>query len=162
MGLSRRELLVGLAWVALPLPMARVRAASPDIRRTLGAYVDTLLPADDFTPGASDLGVHEEVLAGHLGQGMPKALLRKGCRWLDHQAGGDFSRLTDGQRHRLVAWMAQANGSRGPRVFYDYVRRRAVTLYYAHPESWAGSPLTHTPQPRGYIDELMALEHGDV
>lgn len=162
MGLSRRELLVGLAWVALPLPLTRVRAASPEVRRTLGAYVDTLLPADDVTPAATALGVHDEILAGRLGQDVPESLLRKGCRWLNHQAGGDFSRLTPEQQHRVVAWMAQASRSRGPRVFYDYVRRRAVTLYYTHPESWADSALTHTPQPRGYIDELMALERGDV
>ena len=163
MRLSRREFLVTASWVALSVPGGWAFAQNEGSRRAiLDAFIDTLLPADERSPAASALGVADEIHDLMTRRRGLRTLLNNGCRWLDAQAGGDFTALSDDQRERVVAWMAQAPVTEGPRVFYDRIRREAMTVYYAKPQAWAGLGGDHAPQPRGYIDELFALDrtHG--
>lgn len=133
----------------------------PDFRPTFTTFIDTLLPADSQSPAASELGVVESLHQAAMESRGRRLLFQNGCRWLDDQAGGDFTALTDEQRHRIVEWMAKASRTQGPRVFYDRVRHDAITAYYAQPSAWDGLRLSHPPQPRGYGDELLALERAD-
>lgn len=161
--LTRRQLLLGVLWAGTLIGPGRLLAASPppEVAPTFRAFIDTLLPADDHSPAASALGIDRLLLDNSRHSRGLRALLEGGCRWLDQQAGGDFTRLDAAQQLRLVDWMATANAGAGPRVFYDRYRHNALLAYYAMPEAWGGMPLPHPPQPRGYREALMSLEARD-
>lgn len=163
MNLTRREFFVGLLWGVLALGSGRLRASenTPSDRATLLTFVDTLLPADAFSPAASAVGVADVVYKWFSATRGRRVLLRNGCAWLNAQAGGDFAALTDDQRERIVVWMMESPRSQGPRVFYERTRQEAVTAYYALPLSWQGMAISHPPQPRGYAEELFALDRAN-
>ena len=163
MNLTRREFFISLFWGVLMLRSPRLHAntGTPDDRATITSFIDTLLPADDFSPAASELGVADSVYQWFSVSRGRRVLRRNGVAWLNAQAGGDFTSLTDAQRERIVEWMMESPRNQGPRVFYERTRREAVTAYYAQPASWQGMAISHPPQPRGYAEELFALDRNN-
>lgn len=117
---------------------------------TLQAFVDVLLPADALSPGASAIGVADEVSA--IAQAMMPfhQLISLGVGWLNNTGGPPFHKLTQEQQIRVVDWMSRADFNQIPRRFYYLVRLSAVEIYYAHPDAQAGFALNTAPQPQGY------------
>jgi hypothetical protein len=130
-------------------------AIKPEERRTIEAFIDTLIP-QDTTPGALQLGVAAKILAKAHEDGQYRRLARKGCEWLDRKAGtrradGFFS-LGGREREELVGQAAKAAVGSVPRIFFERLRADAFFHYYANPASWKGLRYKGPPQPDGYPD----------
>ena len=122
----------------------------------LEAWCDTLLPADEFSPAASELGVASRVVEHALGNPDYLKLIRAGCHWLDRQArtrgGQSFAALDAPDREHVVRLAEQAAVKSLPRVFFERTRDDAFRFYYAQPESWTMLHYPGPPQPAGFMD----------
>lgn len=126
-----------------PVPSSRERV-------TLAHFLDVLLPRDEFSGSATDLGVDLEIWELAAADERFNRLLGFGCQWLDLTGGPPFHRLDPDQKDAVVQWMVESDWNQIPRRFYELVRQLAVTIYYADPRSWNGFPLHRPPQPDGY------------
>lgn len=115
----------------------------------LRAFIDHLIPADDLTPAASTLQVHQRVWDDARTQADGVRLLRTVCQWLDGYGDG-FATLSEAERETLVAWMSTAPWESPQRRFFHWVRERAFAHYYSQPASWRGLPVQRPPQPMGH------------
>ena len=125
-----------------------------DPLKSLPAFLDTLLPADE-SPSASELGVHRHIIAAARSS-RSRHLLRAGCAWLDREArqrgAADFASIDQSARDAIVARAAAAPRRSLPRIFFDAVRANAFKLYYADARSWVGLGYEGPPQPAGFPD----------
>ncbi|MGB5260007.1 MAG: gluconate 2-dehydrogenase subunit 3 family protein [Gammaproteobacteria bacterium] len=168
MSLNRRCFLlwsftVGLLGQSQRLLATVVSPASPDNQfldaeqsRCLQAWIDTLLPADEVSPAASELGVAARVADNARGNPDFLKLIRTGCRWLDQQARTQdkqaFAQLEAPERERVVRLAEQATAKSLPRVFFERTREYAFLFYYAQPQTWAMLDYPGPPQPLGFTD----------
>jgi len=133
---------------------ARLRVVK-DPLASLPAFLDTLLPADGDSPGASALDLHRRVMA-HIRTAGGRRFIAWGCGWLDGEArrrgAPDFASAGPGVRERIVAQMAGFPPARREYVFFDAVRADAFRLYYADPRSWPALGYDGPPQPAGFPD----------
>ncbi len=151
--LTRRELLTLFLAGIFPLNLrAFTPTDSPEYILVLRALLDTLIPADDITPSASALGIHQEIIDGTSSDFAYDQLIQLGCRWLNHQSNGDFTNLQMPQRIQILQWMEQADRHSLPALFFNRLRYEAMALYYSQPASWKGLGLERPPQPLGYMD----------
>ena len=124
--------------------------------RCLQSWIDTLLPADEVSPAASELGVASRVTNKALGNPDYLKLLRAGCHWLDRQArkrsGKAFASLDLTARERVVRLAEQATTESLPRLFFEHTRAQAFLFYYTQPETWGMLDYPGPPQPRGFMD----------
>jgi hypothetical protein len=138
-----------------PRAVAR-KPLEPAKRRTLVAFLDTLIPDDETGPGASLLGVDGEVLRKSTQNNGEYALLVAGLHWLDEQArsseAAPFAELTEEGREGVVALAAGAEPGSLPRRFFERIRSDAFYFYYAHPRAWAAIGYDGPPQPEGFLD----------
>jgi len=124
---------------------------SSDTATTLKAFVDMLLPADEQSASASELGIDAQLLQKMAADKTLKAFWQRGLRWLNKQSGGSFSALAEPDKIELIRWMAeQAKPNLLPGAFFQQIRYEAVTFYYSTEEGWKDSGLQHPPQPIGY------------
>jgi hypothetical protein len=144
-----------LAALVSPGP-ADVDALDSAQSRCLQAWLDTLLPADEFSPAASELGMASRVVGKALGNPDYLKLIRAGCHWLDRQALAQdtqsFARLDVPGRERVVRLAEQAKIKSLPRLFFEHTREDAFTFYYTQPETWAMLDYPGPPQPGGFMD----------
>jgi gluconate 2-dehydrogenase gamma chain len=171
MAISRRTVLAtaALVPVAALLPAAAPIAAaqapktalSTGERRTLEAFVDRLVPADELGPGALEMGAANYIdlsLADFLAA--EKGTIAEGLAAMDAFArashGGAFADLPPDQKDALLQTMengtAQGFGA-DPRIFFNRIRR--LTLegmfgdpYYGGNRNFAGWDLIRYPGPR--------------
>jgi hypothetical protein len=153
-GLDRRTFLGLGVGLALEGALARA-AASPSTRRTLEAFLDTLIPAD-ATPSAGQLGVTDTILARAAADARYRGLIERGCAWLDAQSKGlgaaDFAGLGPGQRDSLVAQAAGEDAPLEAQMFFVEIRDDAFLHYYARPDVWRELGYAGPPQPAGFVD----------
>ncbi len=163
MGLSRRRFLglslgLGLLSVAGFLTRRFFASSPPAELGTLKAYLDTLIPADEEMPGAVELGIAERMFFGSSRR--YRRLLRKGCDWLDKEAGKygakDFSVLSPARREEVVRRAAEGEKDSLPYLFFDLTRDEAFSLYYAEPRVWRALGYFGPPQPLGFMDYTQA------
>ncbi len=126
-------------------------------RRTLEAFLDTLIPATE-TPGALQLGVAEKILAASSDDAQYRRLIKKGCGWLDGKAKSrgvtEYLLLGEREREDVVGGAAGAPAGTLARIFFERLRSDAFYHYYAHPASWRGFGYQGPPQPDGYPDYI--------
>ena len=153
-GIARRRFLALVAAAGAALLARRGRAASApaSLEPALAAFIDTLLPADDMSPAASELGIAKTMLAESAADELYTRLITVGCAFLDRAAEGKFAESNARVRDVIVTWMTEADYDEVPRRFYEVVRQRAVELYYSRTEGWGGLPIRRPPQPLGYPD----------
>lgn len=127
-------------------------AARPNqnIRNTLAAFVDTLIPRDGVNGSATDLRIDEMLWQLSQSSDQFHRLLRLGCQWLNQTGGPPFDELLPEQQTMIVAWMAQSDWNEIPRRFYELVRQTTAELYFSQPTAWHGLAMTRPPQPFGY------------
>lgn len=122
----------------------------------LRTWIDTLMPADEVSPAASELGVASRVAAKALGNPDYLKLIRAGCRWLDRQARARgrqaFARLEAPDREHVVRLAEQGAAKSLPRVFFERTREDVFLFYYAQPETWVMLDYPGPPQPGGFMD----------
>jgi hypothetical protein len=151
LGQSRRL----LAALVSPIDPAMQPLSAAELR-CLRVWLDTLLPADEFSPAASTLDVDVRV-AGKAGDdpGYLK-LLHAGCRWLDRQArtrgAQAFEHLDASGREQVVRLSEQSAEKSLPWVFFGRTRDDAFGFYYARSETWGMLGYPGPPQPRGFMD----------
>jgi hypothetical protein len=135
----------------LPLTSRVDLTDSEDLRlHALQAFIDTLIPADGLTPSATSLGVDKTLQNVGVKDEAYGRFLKVGCDWLNVQARGDYSALTEESREAVVDWMEQSSQLKFPYRFFSRIRYDAMSFYYSQQESWAGLGLERPPQPVGY------------
>lgn len=159
--ISRRQLIFA-SLCSLLLPGPQLFAAVPDtsngpadLHSTLKALLDRLLPADQYSGSASELGIDKQLLRELKQTPRLQALIIRGSKWLNKQSGGSFAALAPEYQTQLISWMAEkASKQKLPGLFFQQLRNQAVTLYYSSEAGSRDVGLTHPPQPRGYPEIL--------
>jgi hypothetical protein len=151
---TRRRLcqIVGAFFLGLGVSPGQALAAAPALhqRATVAAFLDILFPRDAISGSATDLGVHDKLLAFSQGDENFARLLDIGSQWLNMTGSEPFAGLPDDQKTAIVTWMSESDWNQIPRRFYELVRQIAIELYFSQPASWVGLPIHRPPQPFGY------------
>ncbi len=125
-------------------------------------FVDTLIPADDESPAASELGVAKKMLDTINRSASLKALYSEGLKWLDRTAHQmhtkNFIDLEEPQRVDIISLAEKADHASVQRKFFREMRDWAMELYYSHPDTWSSFGQLHPPQPVGYFNYSSAPE----
>ena len=120
-----------------------------DEMRTVGALADVILPADDRSPSATQVGAHhfvnEWVSAPYDGQRQDLVLVRGGLIWLNTESvarfGAPFADLDPtGQREICddICYLPQAAPEhRAAARFFDKIRDLVSTGFWTTPEGMA-------------------------
>jgi len=166
--LTRRQLLELLlplaAWLPAPLLLASAAGEVGPAARSLAAFLGLLLPADELSPSASQVGVDASLLEEGRSDREFGRLIELGTGWLDGQAKSQgveaFHQLAE-ERQLLIVSIAEHQRARSlPRVFFENMRHRAVGHYYANPRTWPGVGYSGPPQPRGFADHDQPMRPG--
>jgi hypothetical protein len=157
--LNRREVMTLLLASMLPIRahaqlQQPLRQPSPEpappVAEIMQALVDQLIPADEFTPAASTLGVDRYLIQLAANDPLYQRLLDRGSQWLNRQSRGSFSALTEPRQRRIIDWMEKTDPKSFPHLFYRRIRYDAMHHYYGQQASWQGLGLNHPPQPTGF------------
>lgn len=115
-------------------------------KRTVTALADTILPADEFGPAASAVGVpdfiDEWVSAPYEQQVKEREVIRKGLAWLDaesqRRSGKTFADAEPGQTTALLEEIVRegTEARKEGRAFFLLFRDRAAGGYFTTPEGW--------------------------
>ena len=118
---------------------------SEERRRIVIALCDIVMPADDTSPSASSLGVHdfldEWISSPYPGQAGDRKLILKGLDWLDAEAQrrgtSNFVTLTKSDQIALcheLAKEAKSDSRKFPGSFFLRIRDLITGGYYTTPE----------------------------
>lgn len=124
-------------------------------QRTFAAYLDTLIPDEERSPGAVAAGVDSQFDAAVRDNVDVREFVAQGCRWLDTEAakaGARFADLDEAGRTRIVERAAAAPSASEERQFFEVTLYAAVTIYYAKPAAWSALGYDGPPQPEGFLD----------
>ena len=165
MSFSRRRFLMLFSAVNLLAPFRRLLATpissrkSPldtDDRRCLDAWIETLMPADEFSPGAGELGVSLQIAHKAVMNRAYLKLVKAGCRWLNTQAraqgGQNFAALDEADREVVARLTEGSQPGSTPRLFFERTLDDTFLYYYARRESWVMLAYHGPPQPLGFMD----------
>ncbi len=146
---TRRSLLISTLSAGLSGLCYPALAREGDLR-SLGAVLDTLVPADEFSPSASDLGLESEMERLIADNDLLTRLFVAALGWLDEVGSRPFRELDEERQVEILTAMAASDYNRIPGRFFHIVRALTVELYFARPEAISGYPLNPAPQPAGY------------
>ena len=141
--------------IAIALPASADTAEGATVSfslATLTAAVDTLIPADALTPSASTLGVAQLIANQADADSVFHPWLVAGLKWLDQGAPGSFLLRDASARTALMQTLTDAPIGSQTRIFFELLRLRTMTAYYADPRSRIGLAIERPPQPIGYPD----------
>lgn len=151
---TRRRLLkvIGVFFLTHPFKasLAAGETHSRGEKKTFAAFLDVLLPRDEFSGSATDLHVDEELWLLSDSDPRFRRLIELGCQWLSMTGGPPFAELTVEQKIALMDWMTKSDINQIPRRFYELVRMTAIEMYYSKPATWRGLSIETPPQPIGY------------
>jgi hypothetical protein len=117
-------------------------------KKTAKALADTILPADQYGPAASEVGVvemlDEWVSAPYPDQQRDRPLIVTGLDWTEQESAKrfkkDFAELNDAQRRAICDDIAFASRAQprftGPARFFARFRSICAGAYYATPAGW--------------------------
>lgn len=122
----------------------------------LARLVDLLVPADDLSPGAVELGVVETLFAKVARIRELAEVIASGCLLLDVDAKGRTGRPwleldTDAQQASLQR-LAEGTTAEFPNRFFRRLREATLDAYYSNPAAWPQLSFRGPPQPAGYPD----------
>ncbi len=147
---TNNPLAAGTPWdpdlVAPTVPWSRSMAA--DELEGLAALCDVIIPADDRSPSASQVGAHdfidEWVSAPYDGNEADRVLVRGGLAWLDQQAAARyapaerFRDLSIAQMHSICDEICHAPAAAPEHQFaarfFDRVRDLTSTAFWTTPQ----------------------------
>ena len=126
---------------------------------TFRAFIDTLLPADDYSQSASALQVDTEILGVANKNHEYKRLIYQGCEWLNAAAkyegnrSGKFATLAEPARVKIIE-VAETTGQgrAGPARFVRTTLQHANAIYYSKTQVWQTIGYRGPPQPDGFTD----------
>lgn len=115
-------------------------------KKTVTALVDVIIPADEFGPAASAVGVpdfiDEWVSAPYDQQVKDRKLIRDGLAWLDGEAnkrfGKGFADSTVAQQTAILEDIVKegSDARKQAKAFFTVFRDRTAGGYYTTPEGW--------------------------
>jgi hypothetical protein len=117
-------------------------------KKTAKALADTILPADQYGPAASSVGVvemvDEWVSAPYPEQKNDRPMLLQGLEWIEQESAKRFNKgfaeITDEQRRAIcddICFAGKAKDRfRGPARFFAKFRSICAGAYYATPAGW--------------------------
>lgn len=147
--LTRRNFII-LAPVTVLAALAGVTASNP--RSALQAFADTLLPADDFGPAASDTGAVAVLESTFSGSWKKWLELRKFTIWLNYSAGGIFASADASVRDAVLAKLDRLPETSAWWKTYNRARGAVMRHYFGNAERAMAMGLPGAPQPVGYPD----------
>ena len=121
-------------------------------RATLDAAIDTLIPADPLTPPASEMGVGQIIANQAEAEAQFRQWLIEGLKWFDQGVPSSFVLRDASARTELMQTLANSPVGSQTRIFFELLRLRTMTAYYADPRSRVGLAIERPPQPIGYPD----------
>lgn len=137
-----------------------VAQLDPPQRELLRAYVDVLVPADDLSPGALDLGIDRELLRASDEDAWLRTLVTRASEPLQQaarrQGYESFAHLPMAARIELVRAAEGAAPKSPSRRLFQRLRDETLERYYARPESWRALRYSGPPQPLGFTDYTEA------
>jgi hypothetical protein len=163
--LSRRQMLKLIlplaAWMPAPMLMAAATGKLPPALSSFTAFLDQLIPEDEWSPSASQAGVDAAIIADAQDDKELARVIELGVAWLDAEArkrGAEAFHQMSNKRQMLLVSVAERH-RRGtvPRVFFANLRTQAFHHYYADPQTWAALGYAGPPQPRGFMDYQKPL-----
>ena len=132
-------------------------------KKTVTALVDVIIPADEFGPAASAVGVpdfiDEWVSAPYDQQVKDRKVIRDGLAWLDGEAtkrfGKGFAGSTVEQQTAIVEDIVKegTEARKHGKAFFTVFRDRTTGGYYTTPEGWkaigytGNTPMAEFPGP---------------
>jgi len=142
------------------LPVAAVFAAlgvnQGQLHQTLKALADTILPADEYGPAASETGAVDNIRSGFQARAYGEAELQLLAGWLDLCAFGSFAQATLATRNRIVAQLSQLS----PRTLrwrtYNRARSLVMRHYFGSAARCMAMGLPGPPQPAGHEDPHLS------
>ena len=157
-----KGLFSGLALTPVAQPSLKLVQSEQE---TLIAFVDLLVPSDDQSPGALDLGVHQQILDRIGADRFFRNIVKNGLLWLDQQARRfdreTFLLLSEAERLALVADAQTVSDASGASLFFQRMRSEVFHFYYADPGAWQPLCYSGPPQPLGYMDYSKSPEQCD-
>jgi len=163
---SRRKFCLATLLAGCTAPLGRLSGAGAGdgqaLESGLQAWMETLYPSDEISPGAGRLNVHLDILNKARPDKNYIGLLKFGVRWADagaKQLGKESFAALDSEAREQIMAKAEANGLSGlPGYFFQQTRRDGAVFYYSKKESWAGLAINRPPQPIGYPFHSMPPE----
>ena len=119
---------------------------------TLTAFVDTLLPDDEYGPSASSIGAVDALKSTFGGSSIRQAELRLLAVWLDLASGRSFSGSSPERRHAVVSKLDRLHESTIRWKIYRRARGAVMLHYFSSAERVMALGLPGAPQPDGYPD----------
>jgi hypothetical protein len=153
------------------IPWPRLLTAAE--KRIVTALADVIIPADEFGPAASAVGVpdfiDEWVSAPYDQQVKDRKLIRDGLAWLDAEAGKRFGKgFADSSAAQQTAILDDivkegTEARKQARAFFIVFRDRAAGGYYTTPEGWKAIGYTgNTPMAEFSGPPPEALAHAGL
>lgn len=147
--ITRRKLiLLFIAAIVLVLPFSRLLRSGD----TLTAFVDTLLPEDEFGPAASSTGAVERLSLAFSGTLERQAELMLLVAWLNVSAGGIFANADDSAKFQVVESLDRLPTTSVRWGIYRRARASVMWHYFGSAERCIAMGLPGAPQPEGYPD----------
>ncbi len=132
---------------------------------TLATYLDTLIPEDESSPGAVQLGVYDYMLSEAKTNASVRNFLEQGTRWLNEEAqklgSESFASLSEDDRNQVVTAAEAAGLNTFENKFFRATRSAAIKLYYMEPQAWPAICYDGPPQPIGFPDYADPPVGGD-
>lgn len=151
-GVSRRAFLFGGSILLVGIgTLASIFVFQP----TLKALVDTIIPADEFGPAASQTGAVEHLCSAMKGRISSRIQIRAAIAWLNWQAGGSFAMASAKTKIQIVTELAQSPSGSNERRFYDWVRGQTMLHYYGSAARAQALGFVGAPQPTGHPDAWL-------
>ena len=126
----------------------------------LRAVVDVLVPADQLSPGALDLGIDRDLIENSRDDDRLRRLLFNGGAELQQAArragAASFPELPPASKVELLREAEAASRETPQRRLFDRLREETLARYYARPESWGALCYQGPPQPLGFMDYAEA------
>lgn len=133
-----------------------ISAAESKLQRDLRAWLDTLYPADEVSPAATELNVHLAIEEKAESVHNYSELLRRGTAWADEEAAAlgktGFAELDEAGREKIVSTAEAMEATSVPGMFLLHTLRDGALFYYGHEAGWAVVGYPHPPQPVGFPD----------
>ena len=139
------------------IPWPRVLDAGEKL--TVAALADVIIPADEFGPAASAVGIpdflDEWVSAPYPQQEREQKIIRQGLAWMNAETqrrfGQPFAACAMAQKTALLDEILQEGSAARKQAleFYRLFRNRVAGGYYSTPEGWAAI---------GYTGNISMLE----
>jgi Gluconate 2-dehydrogenase subunit 3 len=124
--------------------------SSAHIAETVKTVTEMMFPGDGL-PGATELGIHDRIIAMTSLQ----ALMADGVVWLDRaaarQGAPNFLALDEAGKQAAIEEAFKSSDT-DAREFVYTIRFHAGLAYYSEPVVEAAFPYTGPPQPEGFAD----------